>query len=125
MNITMLTLVLAMIQVESSGNDQAVGDDGFSYGCLQLQADYVYDAAAFANQDWKHDDAYDRRKSLKIMSAYMARYATEKRLGRPVTAEDIARIHNGGPNGYRWESTKKYWVKVKAELVNMGALPGN
>ena len=46
----------------------------------------------------------------------MKRYATEKRLGRPVTQEDIARIHNGGPNGYKKKSTEKYWQKVKKVL---------
>ena len=117
-----MTLILAMIQVESSGNDLAVGDNGASWGCLQLQAAYVQDAAEYAKQDWKHYDAFDRQKAIDITLAYMARYATEKRLGRPVTAEDIARIHNGGLNGYKKESTKKYWAKVKAELIKMGVL---
>ena len=30
--------------------------------------------------------------------------------------ESCARIHNGGPNGWKKESTKKYWLKVKARL---------
>ena len=46
----------------------------------------------------------------------MARYATEERLGRPVTLEDIARIHNGGPNGYKKQSTIPYWKKVQCLL---------
>ena len=50
----------------------------------------------------------------------MDRYATEKRLGRPVTIEDIARIHNGGPNGYKKQATDVYWLKVKAQLKKMG-----
>jgi len=33
---------------------------------------------------------------------------------------DIARIHNGGLNGYRKVSTDAYWAKVKAELYRMG-----
>ena len=52
----------------------------------------------------------------RIVRAYMKRYATERRLGRKVTQEDIARIHNGGPNGYKKESTEKYWSKVKKIL---------
>ena len=47
------------------------------------------------------------------MQSYMNRYATEARLGRKPTNEDIARIHNGGPNGYKKESTLKYWKKVE------------
>ena len=50
----------------------------------------------------------------------MKRYATEKRLGRTVNMQDIARIHNGGPNGYRKDSTLGYWKKVKIQLRKLG-----
>ena len=120
--ISIITLLLAMIQVESSGNDNAIGDNGASWGCLQLQASYIADASEHAKENWVHKDAFDRIVSMKITMAYMERYATPERLGRPVTAEDIARIHNGGPNGYKKQATKKYWVKVKAELERMGAI---
>lgn len=120
--ISIITLLLAMIQVESSGNDNAIGDNGASWGCLQLQAAYVQDAAEYAKKDWTHKDAFDRETAMEITMAYMARYATKKRLGRKPTAEDIARIHNGGLNGYKKQSTKKYWVKVQAELKRMGAI---
>ena len=48
-----------------------------------------------------------------MIQAYMNRYATERRLGHPATDEDIARIHNGGLNGYRKPSTLKFWRKVQ------------
>jgi hypothetical protein len=121
--INIITLLLAMIQVESSGNDNAIGDNGASWGCLQLQAAYVQDASEFANQPWTHEDAFDRETAMAITMAYMARYADKDRIGRPVTAEDVARIHNGGPGGWKKQSTKKYWLKVQAELIKMGAIP--
>ena len=46
----------------------------------------------------------------------MGIYATEKRLGRPVTDQDRARIHNGGPNGWKSPATIGYWSKVKKFL---------
>ena len=46
----------------------------------------------------------------------MKRYATEARLGHKPTVQDIARIHNGGPNGYKLAATVGYWNLVKAEL---------
>lgn len=110
---TFLALILALITVESSGNNDAVGDDGLAYGCLQLHAAYVADAAEFAGTDWVHEDAFDRDTAILIVTAYMARYATEERLGRKPTASDIARIHNGGPNGYKKSATDKYLAKVK------------
>jgi len=120
--ISIITLLLAMIQVESSGNDNAIGDNGKAYGCLQLHAAYVQDAAEYAGKDWVHEDAFDRATAIEITKAYMARYAIEKRLGHKATAEDIARIHNGGLNGFKKQATEKYWVKVKAELERMGAI---
>ena len=81
---TILSLILILIQVESSGND--------------------------------HEDAFDRETSIDIFLAYMARYATYERLGRAVTAEDVARIHNGGPNGWKKQSTEKYWKNVQTKL---------
>ena len=113
---TILSLILILIQVESSGNDLAVGDGGKAYGCLQMHAGYVQDAAEYAGEDWKHEDAFCRETSIDIFLAYMARYATYERLGRAVTAEDVARIHNGGPNGWKKQSTEKYWKNVQNKL---------
>lgn len=117
-----MTLILALIAVESNGNDNAIGDDGLAYGCLQIHAAYVADAAEYAGEDWTHEDAFDRETSIKIVLAYMDRYATERRIGRTVTIADVARIHNGGLNGYRKQATLEYWEKVKAELISRGAL---
>ena len=117
-----MTLILALIAVESSGNDLAIGDGGLAYGALQLHACYVADASEYAGRNWTHEDAFDRDVAIDIFLAYMSRYATEKRLGRPVTIEDIARIHNGGPNGYKKSATDKYWSKVKKILLSRGAI---
>ena len=114
--ISLMQIIAAIILIESGGDNYAVGDSGKSYGCLQLTEAYVADAAEFANVDWVHKDAFDRNKSIDIFLAYMSRYATPKRLGRPVTSQDIVRIHNGGPNGYKKQSTKKYWLKIKPLL---------
>ena len=117
-----MTLILAIIAVESNGNDRAIGDDGLAYGALQIHACYVQDASEYANKSWTHEDAYDRETAIDIFLAYMSRYATEKRIGRAVTIKDIARIHNGGPNGYKKACTIKYWNKVKEELISRGAI---
>ena len=82
-----------------------------------MQEAYVQDAAEFAGQKWVHIDALDELTTVRIFRAYMDRYATEERLGRPVTFEDIARIHNGGPNGYKKKSTLRYWEKVKCLMT--------
>lgn len=113
----LITLILFLIQVESGGNDLAIGDNGLAYGCLQMHESYVQDAAEYAGKDWVHEDAFCRETSIDIFIAYASKYATEKRIGRPVTIQDIARIHNGGPKGWKKKSTKKYWEKVKSLII--------
>jgi len=115
-----ILLLAALIAVESSGDPDAIGDNGLAYGCLQLHSAYVQDAAEYARQDWTHEDAFDPEKSKQIVRAYMARYATEKRLGREPTYSDVARMHNGGPNGSKKAATDKYWQKVKKKLEQLG-----
>jgi len=112
MEITSYILFILMT-VESGGDINAIGDDGKAFGAYQLHAAYVQDAADYANQHWNHYDAFHITEASQITRAYMARYATEKRIGRPVTVEDICRIHNGGPNGYKKSSTDAYWAKCK------------
>ena len=57
--------------------------------------------------------------SKKVGNAYMARYATVKRLGHTPTDEDFARIHNGGPSGWKNSATLGYWHKVQAALNSL------
>lgn len=116
------TLILAMILVESGGDPSAVGDDGRAFGVLQIHEAYAIDASQEAGKPWRHDDAFDHLIAIEMLKAYMARYATPERLGRNVTAEDIARIHNGGLYGYRKDSTLRYWDKVKRKLIEFGEI---
>lgn len=112
-----MTDVLAAIRiVESNDNPDAVGDGGDSIGCYQIQKCYWLDAKEFSDLGGTYLDCYNRGYADRTVRCYMARYATERRLGREVTQEDIARIHNGGPNGYKKKATLKYWEKVKKEL---------
>jgi hypothetical protein len=110
---TLSQLLIILIAVESSGDPKAVGDNGLAYGCLQLHAAYVQDAAEYAGENWVHEDAFNPEVAKQIVRAYMARYATETRLGHHPTIEDVARIHNGGPNGFKKSATDGYWLKVK------------
>jgi hypothetical protein len=112
-----MTDVLAAIRiVESNDDPNAVGDGGDSIGCYQIQKCYWLDAKEFSDLDGTYLDCYNRGYADRTVRFYMARYATERRLGREVTQEDVARIHNGGPNGYKKECTKKFWKKVEVVL---------
>lgn len=110
---TLAQLFIILVMVESSGNDLAVSTDGVHLGCLQIGELYLADANRFGGTDFSMNDMFDREKSKQVFYAYMRGYATEERLGRPVLIEDAARMHYGGPNGWRYDSTLPYWEHVK------------
>lgn len=54
------------------------------------------------------EDCINRDYGVKIVNAYMDRYAKGK------SDEYKSRVHNGGPNGHKLKSTKAYWLSIKA-----------
>lgn len=110
-------LLQAICKVESNCNSDAVGDGGKAIGPYQIWYVYWKDAVEHdPSIGGSYRDCLNKGYSEKIVRAYMDRYANERRLRRPVTDQDRARIHNGGPNGYNKTSTLKYWKKVKNVL---------
>lgn len=113
----MIKLILALIAVESGGDPNAIGDGGDAFGILQIHSAYVQDAAEYAKVDWTHEDAFDPEKAKEIFLAYMKRYARDPRRPEGMSREEfIARIHNGGPNGFKKAATVPYWEKVRRHL---------
>tara|TARA_A100000172_G_scaffold6178_1_gene3532 strand:+ start:547 stop:987 length:441 start_codon:yes stop_codon:yes gene_type:complete len=117
----------AIRQVETGGEPNegvgARGDRGNAIGPYQIWRVYHFDAAerdtgltSYAN--CLNDKAYSER----VMRSYMNRYnrASLRRLEQGKgSLEDVirtARIHNGGPKGYRKQATLKYAKKVEAAL---------
>ena len=111
------SLLQAICTVESNCDGSIVGDGGRAIGPYQIWNVYWQDAVEFDESiGGTYEDCVKKEYSERIIRAYWQRYATQKRLGRKPTDEDRARIHNGGPNGYKKESTEKYWKKVKEIL---------
>ena len=109
-------VLTAIRTVESNNNPSAVGDNGNAIGVYQIWKSYWKDARKTSSIGGVYNDCFTPDYADRVVRAYMKRYATEKRLGREVTQEDIARIHNGGPNGYKKNATVKYWKKVQKVL---------
>ena len=117
-------LLDAIKQVESGGDPCAIGDKGRSLGAYQIMEAYYTDALQYnprlGDGGRTYSDVWgigSETYSELVMASYMGRYATPGRLGQPPTYEDIARIHNGGPNGYQRSSTLPYWERVMNELA--------
>jgi hypothetical protein len=114
-------LINALIAVESGGKDDAVGDGGKAVGCLQIHEILVQDVNRIDGREksaarYLPKDRLSRRLSIVMCRIYLAHYAHPKRLGREPALEDMARIWNGGPDGWREPETEKYWAKVRAAL---------
>ncbi|MDD4891979.1 MAG: hypothetical protein PHU85_18825 [Phycisphaerae bacterium] len=100
-------LLAAIRQVESGGNDRAVGDGGRSRGPYQIGRAYWTDACRHGRVKWSYDKyVWDPARSAQVMRWYWDRYHAR-------TDERKARIHNGGPAGCRKPSTIDYWRRVR------------
>jgi len=108
-------LLDAIRQVESGGDDRAVGDGGNAIGAYQIWRAYHQDATEWVKAlagPWA--DCYSRIHAERIVVAYWHRYA--RAALRDGDNEVLARIHNGGPRGHTKQATLGYWTKVQRQL---------
>jgi hypothetical protein len=109
----------AIIQVESRGNDSAIGDrhikGGEAIGALQIRPIMVKEVNRILKLKkskirFKMSDRWDRDKSIEMFRIWKEFHHDDDDF------ETIARNWNGGPNGYKKSRTERYWAKVEQEL---------
>ena len=111
-------LIEALIQVESRGNDSAIGDRHLSepsVGVLQLRPIMVREVNRILRKQkikkkYKLSDRFSRDKSIEMFLVWKNYHHPEGGF------ETIARNWNGGPWGYKNKRTEAYWAKVQLEL---------
>ena len=103
-------LITALIAVESSGNDMAVGDQGKAIGCLQIHKAVVLDVNRITGSNYRHSEMTNRVAARAVCEAYLKAY------GKNATTEQLARIWNGGPTGDKKQATLGYWNKVSKHI---------
>lgn len=106
-------LLDAIARIESHCDPNAVGDGGRALGAYQIHRVYWEDGTKLLGVDWPHRDATDPKKARRVVKAYLLHYGKGKSL------LDMARIHNGGPNGCRKKATLPYTRNILAD----GSLP--
>ncbi len=113
-----LLLMTAMAIIESNNNPDAYNEAEDAVGILQIRPIWVQDVNRFSTVTYTHDQMKDLAFARMACLEYWRYYAKQINSieGREVTAQDLARIHNGGPEGYIKKSTEKYWKKVEVEL---------
>ena len=121
-----------LILVENPTRDpNKVGDKHLyfkAYGELQIRKPYLKDVNALVGprrmtQFWGKprldmQDMKDPAKARWVAKVYLIHYGREYRedTGRHPTLEVYARIHNGGPDGWRRSSTDEYIRKLRAVI---------
>jgi len=105
MNLT--NLITALIAVESSGNDLAIGDNGRALGPLQIHRAVVLDVNRITGSHYRWESMTNRVQARAVCAAYLTHY------GRGATTEQLARRWNGGPTGDRKTATVDYWRRIQ------------
>ena len=100
-------LISALMIVESSNNDLAIGDQGRAIGCLQIHRSVVLDVNRITGSHYRHQDMTNRAAARAVCQAYLTHY------GRGASTEQLARRWNGGPTGDRKTATVAYWRRVQ------------
>ena len=115
----------------SQKNVHAVGDLNryhHAYGLLQIRQPYLDDVVKIVGKKamlttWGKailtlNDMKDPVKARWAACRYLTHYGKvyKSRTGLEPTEEVYARIHNGGPFGWKALATKDYWADVKREL---------
>ena len=111
------SLVDVLILVESAGNERAYNKKENAVGCLQIRPIMVREVNRIlrkqkSEQIFTKEDRWDCGKS-KEMFYIWANYHHQVS-----NDEMIARNWNGGPRGYKKQSTEHYWNKVQKAWAN-------
>jgi hypothetical protein len=104
---TLSNLITALIVVESSGNDLAIGDNGRAVGPLQIHRGVVQDVNRITGSHHRWESMTNRAQARAVCEAYLTHY------GRGATTEQLARRWNGGPTGDKKAVTLGYWRRVQ------------
>ena len=103
-------LIDAIIYVESRGDINAYNAKENAVGCLQIRPIMLREVNRLLGYNkYKLTDRWNKEKSIQMFNVI------KKHTTNP-TDEKLARNWNGGWNGYKKQSTLKYWQKVKEQL---------
>lgn len=115
------SLIYAIIDVESDFNDSAVNYSENAVGCLQIRPIMVNDINRILELEGSEvrftlSDRYNRLKSIQMFNIWCEWYDLL------YDYEKAAKCWNGGPNGYTYQETEKYWnnVNIKLEEIHEG-----
>lgn len=123
----------ALVRVESSGNANAIGDNGTAWGCLQIRQCCLDDVNRFEAIHAKNEhrkarvftkkDCFNVKTSKEIAKIYLTYWCKnyEKTIGKKANARVISLIWNAGPyKAKKLAITQSYWERTAAALTALG-----
>lgn len=111
----LITSILPAIeQVESSGRQELIGDNGLAYGPLQVRHEPCEDLRdRFGIEVNPADCNGNYALSEYVVRLYLGYWGIqhELRTGKVATAKDLCRTWNGGPDQGPYKKTDAYWAR--------------
>ena len=107
-------------QLESNNDPTKIGDNGASWGILQIQQIAIDDVNIYYGTQYIHQDAFEISCSEEIFILYTQLWSDKilRLNGKRVNEFDMIRIWNGGPKGYLKTSTLAYLNKYITIIKN-------
>ena len=110
-----LTSIMSILKTVETNNDPtAIGDNGRSYGILQIQRSVLSDVNRVYGTNYKHEDMFSEKSSEEVFNLYLCLGKEKflKKHKRFPTEEELVRMWNGGIyKGYTYNQTKLYYQK--------------
>ena len=114
----------------TEANEPILAKEAWAIGAYQIHKIYVDDVNRIMEKTWitppvffSYNDRWNKYQSREMVLTYLRYYEGQTPtdlgaypFGNMSWQERLARIHNGGPDGWKKESTKPYWEKVKARM---------
>tara|TARA_Y100000004_G_C8857634_1_gene387519 strand:- start:314 stop:706 length:393 start_codon:yes stop_codon:yes gene_type:complete len=129
----MKILLLCIMMIESGGEPDplnAIGDNGYSLGCMQISKAVVDDCNRVQDEfNFTYEDRRSKEKSFKMAEIYLRYWINryEINTGKKATLKDYAMCWNGGCHWYKAKegsskrnNLNKYWSKIVKELNKYG-----
>jgi len=108
----MLVLLVALHSVESSNGKTSLNS-------LQIREICIMDVNRIYGTSYTMHDVYNKKTSEEIALLYLSYWGREytKETKKIPSYEQYARMWNGGPDGWKKQSTLKYWKKVQKQVI--------
>lgn len=111
------TLVDALILVESAGNPKAFNKKENACGCLQIRPIMLREVNRILRKQ-NNDKRFTKEDRWDCGLSQEMFYIWRNYHHENSSNEVVARNWNGGPRGYKKQSTEHYWNKVQKTWAN-------